>query len=127
MPFYEYKCSNCGFELEDMQKMSDEPLKKCPDCDKDTLQKLIGTGGGLIFKGSGFYLTDYKKKSQTESTLAESTSAASDTPKTSKTTESKKETDKSKDKSSNKPTGTSTDKSTVSTDTKKSEITKKEK
>ena len=67
MPFYEYQCSNCGHTLEELQKMSDEPLKKCPNCGKNTLQKLIGTGGGLIFKGSGFYLTDYKKKSHSES------------------------------------------------------------
>ncbi len=125
MPFYEYKCSNCGFELEEMQKMSDLPLIKCPECDKDTLQKLIGTGGGLIFKGSGFYLTDYKKKPTSESS----------TPQTSKTQESKKEMDKSKDKSSDKssdkPTDKSTDKSKdksrSSTDTQKTEITKKEK
>ena len=117
MPFYEYKCSSCGFELEEMQKMSDLPLIKCPECDKDTLQKLIGTGGGLIFKGSGFYLTDYKKKPSSESS----------TPKTSKTQESKKETGKPEDKSTDKPKDKSSDKSTVTTDTKKSEITKKEK
>lgn len=63
MPFYEYKCSNCGHLLEELQSMKDAPLKKCPVCGKDTLQKLIGTGAGLIFKGSGFYLTDYKSKS----------------------------------------------------------------
>ena len=63
MPFYEYKCSNCGHELEELQSMKEAPLKKCPVCRKDTLQKLMGTGAGLIFKGSGFYLTDYKKKS----------------------------------------------------------------
>jgi len=67
MPFYEYQCSNCGHTLEELQKMSDPPLKKCPNCGKNTLQKLIGTGGGLIFKGSGFYLTDYKNKPQTGS------------------------------------------------------------
>lgn len=66
MPFYEYQCSNCGHTLEELQKMSDEPLKKCPECGKNSLQRLIGTGGGLIFKGSGFYLTDYKKKSHSE-------------------------------------------------------------
>ncbi len=64
MPFYEYQCSNCGNQLEELQKMSDPPLTKCPKCGKDTLKRLIGTGGGLIFKGSGFYLTDYKKKSK---------------------------------------------------------------
>lgn len=64
MPFYEYQCSNCGNHLEELQKMSDPPLTKCPKCGKETLKRLIGTGGGIIFKGSGFYLTDYKKKSK---------------------------------------------------------------
>lgn len=68
MPFYEYKCSNCGHELEELQSMTEAPLVKCPVCGKDTLQKLMGTGAGLIFKGSGFYLTDYKKKSSSAAT-----------------------------------------------------------
>ncbi len=62
MPFYEYECSNCGHHLEELQSMTDKPLTKCPSCGKNTLKKLIGTGAGLIFKGSGFYLTDYKNK-----------------------------------------------------------------
>lgn len=60
MPIYEYQCSNCGHTLDELQSMSEPPLVKCPKCGKDTLKRLIGTGGGLIFKGSGFYLTDYK-------------------------------------------------------------------
>jgi len=48
--------------MDELQTMSEPPLVKCPKCGKDTLQKLIGTGAGLIFKGSGFYLTDYKNK-----------------------------------------------------------------
>ncbi len=63
MPIYEYQCANCGNELEELQSFSEPPLTKCPKCGKDMLKKLIGSGGGLIFKGSGFYLTDYKKKS----------------------------------------------------------------
>jgi putative FmdB family regulatory protein len=62
MPFYEYKCDNCGYQFEELQTMSEEQLLKCPQCGKDTLKKLIGTGSGIIFKGSGFYLTDYKNK-----------------------------------------------------------------
>ena len=73
MPFYEYQCSNCGHTLEELQKMSDPPLKKCPNCGKNTLKKLIGTGGGLIFKGSGFYLTDYKNKQQSGSKSGKAT------------------------------------------------------
>lgn len=66
MPFYEYLCTNCSNKLEELQKMSDPPLKKCPKCGKNTLKRLIGTGGGIIFKGSGFYQTDYKKEKKPE-------------------------------------------------------------
>ncbi|MEO8210461.1 MAG: zinc ribbon domain-containing protein [bacterium] len=62
MPTYEYKCNNCGHEFEIYQSMKDEKLTKCPSCGQETLKRLIGSGGGLIFKGSGFYLTDYKNK-----------------------------------------------------------------
>jgi putative FmdB family regulatory protein len=61
MPIYEYICKNCGHHLEELQSMSEPPLIKCPICGHNTLQKLIGTGAGIIFKGSGFYETDYKK------------------------------------------------------------------
>lgn len=63
MPTYEYKCENCNYEFEALQSIKDEPLKKCPNCGKNKLKKLISGGGGLIFKGSGFYQTDYKNKS----------------------------------------------------------------
>ncbi|MEO8448107.1 MAG: zinc ribbon domain-containing protein [bacterium] len=62
MPTYEYKCDDCGHQFDALQSMKDEKLTKCPNCGKETLRRLIGTGGGLIFKGSGFYLTDYKNK-----------------------------------------------------------------
>ncbi len=63
MPTYEYVCTKCGHEMEAFQSMKDAPLKKCPECGKQSLKRLIGGGAGLIFKGSGFYITDYKKKS----------------------------------------------------------------
>lgn len=66
MPIYEYQCSKCGHEMEELQTISAPPLIKCPNCGNNSLKKLIGTGGGLIFKGSGFYLTDYKNKSASE-------------------------------------------------------------
>lgn len=62
MPTYEYVCAKCGHELEAFQSIKDEPLKKCPACKKQGLKRKIGGGAGLIFKGSGFYITDYKKK-----------------------------------------------------------------
>jgi putative FmdB family regulatory protein len=63
MPTYEYACPKCGHTFEQFQSMRDEPLKKCPKCKKTGLKRLIGEGAGLIFKGSGFYITDYKNKS----------------------------------------------------------------
>jgi putative FmdB family regulatory protein len=73
MPTYEYVCTKCGHALEAFQPMKDAPLKKCPECKKPALKRQIGSGAGLIFKGSGFYITDYKKKSGSN---PESTSSA---------------------------------------------------
>ena len=62
MPTYEYACPKCGHAFEMSQSMRDEPLKKCPKCKKTGVKRLIGGGAGLIFKGTGFYITDYKNK-----------------------------------------------------------------
>lgn len=59
MPTYDYKCFQCNHTLEALQKMSDEPLKGCPECKQDALQRVPSKGAGLAFKGSGFYITDY--------------------------------------------------------------------
>jgi len=67
MPIYDYQCKNCGHTFDELQSIKDKPLVTCPKCGKDTLARLIGTGSGIIFKGSGFYQTDYKKSSSTES------------------------------------------------------------
>ena len=60
MPTYDYQCLGCGDDFELFQKMSDAAIRSCPKC-KGKVKRLIGTGSGLIFKGSGFYATDYKK------------------------------------------------------------------
>jgi len=60
MPTYEYECEKCGNKFEKFQNMTDNPLKKCPKCN-GPVKRLIGRGAGIIFKGSGFYATDYKK------------------------------------------------------------------
>ena len=61
MPTYDYKCTECNYTFELFQKMTDEPIKTCPKCN-GTVKRLIGMGAGPIFKGSGFYQTDYKNK-----------------------------------------------------------------
>lgn len=62
MPTYDYECSACGHSFEAFQSMTEKKLKKCPKCKKLSLARLIGGGAGVIFKGSGFYQTDYKNK-----------------------------------------------------------------
>lgn len=64
MPTYEYECSACGHGFEVLQSMMDKKLTKCPKCGKSKLQRLIGSGSGMIFKGNGFYETDYKRKGE---------------------------------------------------------------
>jgi putative FmdB family regulatory protein len=62
MPTYDYECRACGHRFEHWQQMTDKRLRRCPACGKPRLERLVGAGGGLIFKGSGFYVTDYKRK-----------------------------------------------------------------
>lgn len=63
MPTYEYQCADCGFKFEKFQSMTASALRKCPRCGKMSLRRLIGIGAGVIFKGSGFYETDYRSES----------------------------------------------------------------
>ncbi len=64
MPTYDYQCDDCGHVFEAFQRMSEAPLTECPECGGQVKRK-IGTGAGLIFKGSGFYITDYKDGKKT--------------------------------------------------------------
>jgi putative FmdB family regulatory protein len=73
MPTYEYQCKSCGHALEEFQSMSEEPLTRCPKCGTDSLIRIMGSGSGLIFKGTGFYLTDYRKSSAKPSTPSKDT------------------------------------------------------
>jgi putative FmdB family regulatory protein len=63
MPTYEYKCQSCGYEFEQFQSITAKPIRRCPKCHKTSVRRLIGTGAGVIFKGSGFYQTDYRSES----------------------------------------------------------------
>jgi putative FmdB family regulatory protein len=63
MPTYEYKCDACGHEFEKFQSITAPAIRKCPECGKNKVKRLISSGAGLIFKGSGFYITDYRSDS----------------------------------------------------------------
>lgn len=109
MPTYEYQCENCGHCFEQFQSITASPLKKCPECRKMKLNRLIGTGGGIIFKGRGFYETDYRSESYRAGEKKEKEGTEK------KTTDSKE--------SSNKESKGSADK--TSSETKKTEPAKK--
>ena len=90
MPTYEYICEKCGYRFEKLQSITAGVIRKCPKCGKPALKRLIGTGAGIIFKGSGFYATDYRSESYKKALRSDSGQAAkSESP--SKTSE-KKET-----------------------------------
>ncbi|MDD2689358.1 MAG: zinc ribbon domain-containing protein [Candidatus Omnitrophica bacterium] len=65
MPTYEYECKHCGYAFEVSQKMTDKHLSACPKCNKE-VRRLISSGAGIIFKGKGFYATDYRKKEKSK-------------------------------------------------------------
>jgi len=71
MPTYDYRCNACGHEFELFQSMSDPVKRTCPKCKKKALERLIGTGAAVLFKGSGFYETDYRSASYKKGAEAE--------------------------------------------------------
>jgi putative FmdB family regulatory protein len=71
MPTYDYRCNACGHEFEEFQMMSDRVLRKCPKCGKPKLERLIGAGSGFVFKGSGYYVTDYRSKGYVDAKMAD--------------------------------------------------------
>jgi putative FmdB family regulatory protein len=79
MPTYEYQCEACGHRFEKFQSIKAAPIRKCPACAKTKVKRLLGTGAGIIFKGSGFYITDYRDSSYKEKAKAESGSAGATT------------------------------------------------
>ena len=106
MPNYDYVCEKCGEEFEFFQKMSDDALEVCPKekCPKSRwgkgkVKRAIGAGAGLIFKGSGFYITDYRSDSYKEGAKKDKSSSSSSSSSSTKK-ESKKSTTKSSKKSS---------------------------
>ncbi len=83
MPTYDYVCQSCGHALEIFQSMSEGPKRKCPECGQLKLQRQIGAGAGILFKGSGFYETDYRSESYAKGAKAasEDNKKAKDKPK----------------------------------------------
>jgi putative FmdB family regulatory protein len=95
MPTYDYVCDACGHEFEEFQSITEPVLRKCPECKKLKLRRLFGTGAAVVFKGSGFYQTDYRSESY-------KSGAEKDKPKS----ESSEKSDKSDSKSTEKKTET---------------------
>ncbi len=95
MPTYDYRCLECGHEFELFQSMTDKVKRKCPECSRPKLKRLIGAGAAVIFKGSGFYETDYRSASYKKA-------AEADKKKNEKTTE-KKDGSKGAGKDAGKP------------------------
>jgi len=105
MPTYDYECDACDHKFELYQSISAEPEKTCPKCKKKKLRRLIGTGGAVMFKGSGFYQTDYRSESYKKSAASDSKSSGS-------STESKGEAKSESTKTEAKPEAKSESKST---------------
>jgi putative FmdB family regulatory protein len=78
MPTYDYECKNCGHRFEVFQGITDKLLRKCPACGKMKLARLIGGGAGIIFRGSGFYATDYRSNSRSPARAGSSASSGSE-------------------------------------------------
>lgn len=93
MPTYDYECDACGHQLEVFQGINDEVLTKCPECKKKKLKRLFGSGAAIVFKGSGFYQTDYRSDGYKKAAAADSKSQSSDKSKSG----SKKKSSGSKD------------------------------
>ena len=111
MPTYDYLCDACGHQFEHFQSITAAALRDCPECGKRRLRRLIGTGGGIIFKGSGFYQTDYRSDSYKKAATAEKDSKSSGETKTAdsktsgKSTGSKESTKKVAEPAGNRKAG----------------------
>ena len=104
MPTYQYLCNGCGHEFEKFQSIKASSLRKCPECSKMRLNRLIGAGGAIIFKGSGFYQTDYRSESYRKAAEKDKPAKAVEKDKPAK---GDKKTDSTKDSVKTKPAKTS--------------------
>jgi putative FmdB family regulatory protein len=97
MPVYAYRCESCGVHFERQQSFNEAPLKRCPECNKNTLRKVIGPVG-VVFKGSGFYATDHRSPSGMKSKAKDESNSAEKSESKSSTESASKETTKSEKK-----------------------------
>ncbi len=97
MPVYAYRCESCGVQFERQQSFSDAPLKRCPECNKNTLRKVIGPVG-VVFKGSGFYSTDNRSTSGLATPAKKEENSSSEKSESKAKTESAKSESKSSEK-----------------------------
>ena len=114
MPTYEYKCLDCGIQFDRFQSITEDPIQECPECSGRT-KRLIGAGAGLIFKGSGFYITDYRSEGYKESAKKDKDSSSSSDGVDSKSGDSKSGDSKSSDSKSSKTESGNASKSTSDT------------
>jgi len=77
MPTYDYECAACGHKFEMFQSITEDPIRTCPKCKRRKARRLIGMGAGLLFKGSGFYITDYRSEGYKKAQKAETSSSSS--------------------------------------------------
>ena len=103
MPTYDYECDACGHALELFQGINDPIKKKCPECGKNKLKRLFGTGAAIVFKGSGFYQTDYRSEGYKKAAAADSKSKADSS--SDKKDKSSPKTSESKSSSGKKKSG----------------------
>lgn len=111
MPTYDYECDACDHKFELFQSIMADPEKKCPKCKKMKLRRLIGTGAAVVFKGTGFYQTDYRSESYKKSAASDSKNS-SESKSDSKSSESKSETKSESSSSESKSTDTTASKAT---------------
>jgi putative FmdB family regulatory protein len=91
MPIYEYRCKSCGYEFEELQSLREKPITVCPKCTKPTVKRILSSGPALVFKGSGFYQTDYTKSSVSPSESSKKKGTKKPVKKTETKSESKPE------------------------------------